>query len=573
MLKLLMLRKKLETAQAELRKHLDEKGAELRNRREAYELRQSEIETSIDELTSESTQEERETVENAIAEQEESGNALTADEAAFEEETTRLTDCVSNIESEIAEIEERTATAGGSTTATSTPAKRKDDNFMKNRTNFFGMTMEQRSAFVAREEVKNFLNETRSRFSAARAETRSLNGSEVSVPTIMLDVIRENISDYSKLIKYVRLRKVNGKARQPIFGEIPEAVWTEATKYLNELDMSLNSIEVDAFKLGGYISIPNSVLEDGDDISLAAEIMSAMSEAIGKGIDRAIPYGTGVKMPLGFITRLTQTEKPVDYPENAPEWKNLSKSNVLSLDATNKTGVEFFAALIEMLGRAKPKGAVGNPVWAMTRQTHLTIMAKALAFNAAAAITAGMNNTMPIVGGDVIELDESIMPENCIAGGYGEKYLLVERGGATLTTSEHAKFIEDQTVIKSTHRYDGEPISAESFVLVSIDGLAPVTAVEFPEDYANTELGILSLTVDAGAEAGSVAVAVEGEVDGILAYRTAATPVNVTKGAKATGFKLWDGVSDISADAGYITVVELDTNKRIVAAGSVAVGS
>ena len=572
MLKLLMLRKKLETAQEELRKHL-ESGAELRSRREAYELRQSEIETSIGELNADSTQEEREAVESAVSEHEETGKVLTADEENFETQKTTLSENVSDIEREISEIEERTSAAGRSTSTAQIPNNREGENFMKNRTKFFGMTMEQRTAFIARDEVKNFLNETRSRFNAARTETRSLKGGEVAVPTIMLDVIRENISDFSKLIKYVRFRKVDGKARQPILGEIPEAVWTEATKYLNELDMNLNNIEVDAFKLGGYISIPNSVLEDGDDINLAAEIMTAMGEAIGKGLDRAIPYGTGVKMPLGFITRLSQSEKPANYPDFAPEWKDLSKSNIVKLEAANKSGVEFFAELIGILGRAKPKGAIGSPVWIMTRQTHLTIMAKALAFNAAAALTAGMNNTMPIVGGDIVELDESIIPENHIGGGYGEKYLLVERGGATLSASEHAKFIEDQTVIKSTQRYDGEPTSAESFVLVSINGLEPVAVVDFPEDYANTELGILSLTLTAGADAGNVEVEVKGNNGGALAYRVAAQPANVTKGAKATGFKTWDGASEITADSGYITVVEVDSNKRIIAAGSVAVVS
>lgn len=487
MLKLLMLRKKLETAKAELRKHIEETGVELRNRREAYEIRQKEIESSISELNSESTQEERDAVESAIAEQEESGDKLVADEATFDAEKTRLTNCVSDIEEEISEIEERTTSAGNSAPQTINHEQRKDDKFMNNRTKFFGMSIEERNAFVARDEVKNFLNETRSRFSEAKANTRSLKGGELVVPDIMLEIIRENISDYSKLIKYIRLKKVSGRARQPIFGEIPEAIWTEAAGYLNELDMELNSIEVDAFKLGGYISIPNSVLEDGNDINLASEIMTAMGEAIGKALDRAIPYGTGIKMPLGFITRLAQKVKPENYPENAPEWKDLSTTNIQKLDAANKTGIEFFAALIELLGRAKPKGSIGAPVWVMTRQTHLTIMSKALAFNAAAALTAGMNNTMPIIGGDVIELDESIMPENQIAGGYGEKYLLVERGGSTLSSSEHAKYIEDQTVVKSTHRYDGQPISAESFVLVSIDGLEPVTTVDFPEDKANNK--------------------------------------------------------------------------------------
>lgn len=223
MLKLLMLRKRLETAQEELRKHL-ESGIELRTRREAYELRQNEIENSIGELTPESSQEEREVVENAVTAHEEEGETLTADEKAFEDEKTRLSECVSNIEKEITEIEERTQTAGRSTPTPTpnNPEERKVENFMKNRTNFFGMTMEQRSAFVARDEVKKFLDETRSRFGAARTETRSLNGGEVAVPTVMLDVIRENITDYSKLIKYVRLRKVNGKARQTILARFPK---------------------------------------------------------------------------------------------------------------------------------------------------------------------------------------------------------------------------------------------------------------------------------------------------------------------------------------------------------------
>ena len=570
MLKLLMLRKKLETAREELRKHL-ESGEELRNRRDAFELRQKEIEESIAEINADSTQEERDAVDQAISEQEESGKTLTADEETFETKKGDLEKNVSDIEKEITEIEERTDNAGRSTPETNNNEERKVENFMKNRTKFFGMNMEQRSAFIAREDVKNFLTDVRSRFGAAHSETRGVNGGEVTVPTIILDVIRENIYDYSKLIKYVRLRKVKGKARQPILGEVPEAVWTEATKYLNELDMSLNAIEADAFKLGGYISIPNSVLEDGEDINLAAEIMEAMGEAIGKAIDRAIPYGTGVKMPLGFITRLAQKSKPANYPDFAPEWKDLSKSNIIELDATNKTGVEFFAALIEILGRAKPKGAIGAPVWLMTRQTHLTIMAKALAFNAAAALTAGINNTMPIVGGDIIELDESIMPENQIAGGYGEKYLLAERGGASLTTSEHAKFVEDQTVIKSTQRYDGMPIFAESFILVSIDGLSPVTSVDFAEDYANTDLGILSVSAELGAE-GTVAVTIEGNTEDSLAYKVAAQPVSVKKGAKATGFTTWDGVSEIEAATGsYITVVELDDKKKIVSSGSAVV--
>ena len=485
MLRQLMLEKKLATAKEELRVHL-EKGVQLRERRDAWTKREKEIEAALDEITADSTEEERNAVDDAIATHEQEGETLVNDETEFENEKVRLNDCVTKIENELSEISERTRTAGNSKPESNKTSERKVENKMENRTKFFGLTIEQRDSFMAREDVKKFLTETRDYFSATRGNTRALQGGQVVVPTIMLDLIRDNIEKYSKLLKYVRMRKVNGKARQPIVGEVPEAVWTEAVGYLNELDMSLNAIEVDAFMLGGYIAIPNTTLEDGDDVQLASAIMEAMGEAIGKGIDRAIPYGTGVKMPLGFITRLAQKAKPADYPTDAPEWKDLSTSNVLTLNIADSKGTAFFTSLIEALGAAKPKNASTDPFWIMTRKTHLDIMAKALAFNASAALVAGVNSTMPIIGGDIIEMDDSIIPDYQIGGGYGEKYLLAERDGAAIGHSEHARYVENQTVFKATGRYDGEPIFAESFVVVSYNNVAPTTTSTFAEDKANS---------------------------------------------------------------------------------------
>ena len=47
-------------------------------------------------------------------------------------------------------------------------------------------------------------------------------------------------------------------------------------------------------------------------------------------------------------------------------------------------------------------------------------------------------------------------------------YLLVERAGTELATSEHTRFLEDQTVFKGTARYDGKPVIAEAFALTNI---------------------------------------------------------------------------------------------------------
>jgi len=57
-----------------------------------------------------------------------------------------------------------------------------------------------------------------------------------------------------------------------------------------------------------------------------------------------------------------------------------------------------------------------------------------------------MQQTMPIIGGDVVLLD--FIPNNHIIGGYGSLYLLAEEAGVQLAQSEHVQFIQDNTVFQ-----------------------------------------------------------------------------------------------------------------------------
>lgn len=346
---------------------------------------------------------------------------------------------------------------------------------MNTRTKFFGMNTQERDAFLANEEVKGFLQRTRE----LATQKRTATGAELLIPTIVLDLMRENVGSYSKLIKYVRLRKIKGKARQNVMGAIPEGIWMEMCGKLNELDISFGNVEMDGYKVGGFIAICNATLEDSD-VDLANEIITALLQAIGIGLDKAIIYGKGTKMPMGILTRLCQTEDPGDSKVNVP-WKNLSASNVL---ATDKTELPLFMDIVKFSGAAKGKYSRGAKFWAMNETTHTELLANSLGVNAAAAISAGMNNTMPVAGGAIEEL--SFMPDGVIVGGYGDLYLLVEREGGAVSQSEHARFVEDQTVFKGTARYDGAPVIAEGFVAIGINGAKPTAAaVTFAEDKAN----------------------------------------------------------------------------------------
>ena len=44
----------------------------------------------------------------------------------------------------------------------------------------------------------------------------------------VLDLLRDNMQEFSRLVNRVNLRAVPGKSRMPVMGRMPEAVWTEA---------------------------------------------------------------------------------------------------------------------------------------------------------------------------------------------------------------------------------------------------------------------------------------------------------------------------------------------------------
>lgn len=458
-LKQIMLRKKITDKQKALEA--------LARAAESFKAREAELEASIEEAQ---TEEEQQAVEEAV-------EAFEAERSENHTQQEAIRGEISALETELREAEEAAA-AANKNAGEGQPAERKEHLTMDTRTRFFGMTVQQRDAFLARQEVKDFLSRTRE----LAKEKRAVSGAELLIPTVVLDLLRENIGAYSKLISKVNLRSVNGKARQNIMGTVPEAVWTEMCAKLNELDLAFSNVEVDGYKVGGFIAICNATLEDSD-VNLATEILTALARAIGYALDKAILYGTGTKMPLGIVTRLAQTEQPSNYGENARPWANLSATNIISVTASNSTGTKLFQSILKGFGAAKSKYSTGSKFWAMNEATYLTLMAEALSINATGALVSGMQMTMPVVGGDIVILD--FVPDNNIVAGYGDLYLLAEREGTTLAQSEHVRFIEDQTVFKGTARYDGKPAIAEAFVAIGINGVTATTSMSFAEDKAN----------------------------------------------------------------------------------------
>lgn len=469
-LKQIMLSRKIEQKKEELRSLMEKDSA--------FQTREAELEQAIAEAA---TEEEQKAVEEEV-------DAFDSEKTAHEEAKDALKNEISGLEEELAAYE------------VDPPAPERHDNKEKKvRTNrmkvdvnirslpmgkraFDALPMETRESIIQREDVKDFLAKLRS----MKGNSRAIQGGELEIPVVFLDLISENMYRYSKLLRRVRVRTVPGQARQTIAGTVPEAIWTEMCGAINELTFQFNQVTLDGFKVAGYVPVCNSLLEDTvSNLDLASWVIEMLSEAIGLAEDKAILYGKGAAshMPLGIVTRLAQDSAPDGYPANAPTWQDLSDTNIIKINGTSLTGAEFWSQLVLAAGNTFTKYSRGEMFWAMNSKTYAQLRSKLITFTATGDIVANLYGTLPIVTGDVDILE--FMPDGDIVGGYGDLYLWADRASMQVESSEHVQFIQDNTVFRGKARADGMPIIPGAFVAININNVAVTTAMDFAADTAN----------------------------------------------------------------------------------------
>lgn len=535
-LKVLMLRRQIETNK--------EKLEQLRGKDKDFKKREAELESAIEEAK---TDEEQQTVTNEI-------DNFETDKGAHEEAKNALTSEIERLETELAK-EERKAPSGYRMDKKTERSKENMNETINirslpmSRRAFDALTRETQESIVKQEDVRTFLTQLRS----MKGQQRAVSGGELTIPVVFVDLIAENMYRYSKLLNRVRVRNVNGQARQTIAGTVSEAVWTEMCGAINEITFAFNQITLDGYKVAGFVPICNSLLED-NDVNLASWIVEMISESIGIAIDKAILYGKGSasKMPLGIVTRLAQQSKPADYPANAPEWIDLHTSNIQQIAAA-KTGAEFWAALQLAAGNTFTRYSRGNQFWAMNSKTYALLKSKAITFTASGDVVANVYSVLPIVTGDIDILE--FMPDGDIVGGYGDLYLFAQRSGMTIENSREVQFIQDNTVFKGKQRADGMPIIPGAFVAININGVALTTAMAFAADTANDadlagidgltlsptfDTNVLSYTATVSTESGAItAIPVNAAAEASINYNEK----NVINGGTVTWEK---GVNNLT---------------------------
>lgn len=472
-LKQIMLSRKIEHKKNEL--------AALREKDADFQTREADLEKAIEEAQ---TEEEQKVVEDEV-------EKFDTEKTAHDEAKATLETEIGDLEAELAETEvdppapDQRSKKIEKKVRTSIRMNKAEMNIRSLPMNvraFDSLPMETREAIIQREDVKTFLAQLRS----MKGQSRAIQGGELEIPVVFLELISENMYRYSKLLNRVRVRNVPGEARQTIAGTIPEAVWVEMCGAINELTFVFNQITLDGYKVAGYVPVCNSLLEDTvSNIDLAGWIVEMLSESIALAEDKAILYGKGSSsnMPLGIVTRLAQESAPSGYPANAPAWVDLSGTNIIKIDGTSLTGAQFWAQLTLAAGNTFTRYSRGNQFWAMNSKTYAQLKSKLITFTATGDIVANLFGTLPIVNGDIDILE--FIPDGDIIGGYGDLYLWADRRSIVIDQSEHVQFIQDNTVFRGKARADGAPVIPGAFVAININNQEVTTVMDFAADTAN----------------------------------------------------------------------------------------
>ena len=340
------------------------------------------------------------------------------------DEITKLEDEKAELETELAKIEDEQP----DNEEKEDGEKRKMAKKVKTRNNDVMTIRESLQIENVRSFYQNIAN--------AMVEKRSLTGAEKVVPTEVIDRIESKLGDYSTLIGEVTVEKIGGTGRAVIAGDIPEAIWFEVgKKALEELEDKLDGVELDGFGLGGYVAVPNIIIENSL-INLASHVEDRLAKAIAKALDKAILKGTGTKQPTGVVV-------------SAPT------ANKVTTDGT-------ITDLIAKLAKVDTDGTGGEVIAVMNRATYYSkIVPKTLAVAANGVLTGSYALPFRVVL-------SAYADDNTIVFGDFKQFLLAQRSEIRVESSTEVQFTSDNTVFKGVGFYDGKATKAEAFAVVTI---------------------------------------------------------------------------------------------------------
>lgn len=415
---------KLQAELKQKRSELDELNAQ----KAKFESRQAELTRALEEAI---TEEDMKLVDENISELDKE-----VDEAKLDEKISSVNGEIERIENEINDLDERSQEARKKVNE-----KRSEVKMNKLQVRELLKTGE----YYERSEVKEFYEKFRN--------LRSIGGEGLTIPQVIIDRIMDIVGDYSTLYPIVDKIRVTGTARILIDTDTSAATWIEQTGTIPTGDVgTITNVDFDGFKVGKVTFVDNCMLQDSI-INLDDYVSKKLARAIALALDLAILKGKGAtnKQPDGIIPKLNSSHK---VTVTTGKLVDIVK-NIALID----TGAD----------------SVGEIVAVMKRTTY---------YNKFLEYTINVNSEGNVVGKlpnlnkpDLLGLRvvfNNNMDDNKVLFGEFEKYTLVEREDITIDKSEHVKFAEDQMAFRGKGRFDGKPVNANAFVLVTLEESASV---------------------------------------------------------------------------------------------------
>lgn len=389
-----------------------------------YEERTAGLETALEEA---STDEDMNLVNEQI-------EALEAEIKENDAETKKT-----EIEEQIRQLEEELDAIGKET-----PKAAKTQEREANMNKYQVRDLLKTGAYYERSEVKEFYGKLKN--------IRSMGGSDLIIPQVIINRIMDIFGDYATLYPLVEKIRLTGKGRILLDNDTDEATWIEQTGTIPTGDVgTVTNIDFDGFKVGKVVFIDNSLIQDSI-INVDDYVVKKIARALAKAIDKAILKGEGAakKQPEGIITKLASDHKvTLTDPKLADVLKQIKLID---------TGDD----------------SVGEIVAVMKRSTYYDrFLDYTINVDSAGNVVGKLPNLKNInLCGLNVVFNQYMDADNVLFGEFSQ-YKLVEREDIAIDNSVHVKFAEDQTAFRGKGRFDGKPTNANAFVLVTITDTAP----------------------------------------------------------------------------------------------------
>lgn len=282
---------------------------------------------------------------------------------------------------------------------------------------------------------------------------------DATLPTTVFDRVFEDLAQNHPLLNEIRFENTTATQEWIMRKTNCEAAWwgTLTDTIKKELEHGFEKTKTDLYKLSAYMPVSKSMLDLGPEW-LDRYVRTVLYESIAIALELAIIAGTGKDQPIGMMKNLKGSVVEGVYPDKIP---------VVLPDFKPETlGAKIMAPLTKDGKRTVPQVLIiVNPVdyWEKI-------------FPSTTVLTSNGNyvyGVLPIPG----KIIQSVaIQKGKMVAGMAKDYFIGIGSTGKIETSEHYRFLEDETTYLCKQYATGKPKDNDAFILFDITNFTTVIA-------------------------------------------------------------------------------------------------